>query len=34
LHRLAAAASITTSAAAARVRANPVDPALRYKFDG
>ena len=34
LHRLAAAASITTSAAAARVRANPADPALRYKFDG
>jgi hypothetical protein len=34
LHRIAAAASITTSEAAARVRANPSDPALRYRFDG
>jgi hypothetical protein len=33
LHRIAAAAAITTGQAAARVRANPGDPAFRYRYD-
>jgi len=34
LHRIAKAAAITTGQAAARVRANPGDPALRFSYDG
>ena len=34
LHRIAKAAAITTGQAAARVRANPGDPAFRFRYDG
>jgi hypothetical protein len=34
LHRIAMAAAITTSQAAARVRAHPGDPAFRFRYDG
>ena len=34
LHRIAAAASITSGQAAVRIMANPGDPALRFRYDG
>ena len=34
LHRIAKAAAITAGQAAARVRANPNDPAFRFRYDG